>query len=373
MILRSLRLTGFKNIASAELEFSPKINCFLGDNGMGKSNLLDALYFLSFCKSFTGAADAMLVRRGDSFSLLQARYMRRGLDEVLTASVQQGRRKLFKRSGKQYNRLSDHIGAFPLVIVSPADMYLVSGEPSERRRFIDQIISQRDARYLDALIRYNSALEQRNRLLREECADRGVFEALEAQMEVAGSYITRRRRENIERLGVIFEPYYCAVAACDERAEIRYVAKDYEEGGGLAAHLKTTRDRDMILKHTASGPHRDDIEFLLDGMPLRRCASQGQTKTFTSALRFAQYDLLRESLGMNPLLLLDDIFDKLDAGRVRRIMSLVGSSDTFGQIFITDTNRRHLDEIVADIPDTHTPGSYRLWHVENGTFTPLLS
>ncbi len=367
MILRRLSLANFKNIAEASLELSPKINCFLGDNGMGKSNLLDALYFLSFCKSFTGATDNMLVRRGDEFATLRAVYYRRGLDEELAVGIKPGQRKVFRRGGKPYKRLAEHIGAFPLVLLSPADMGLVTGEPSERRRFIDQIISQSDGRYLDALMRYNAALEQRNRLLRDEIDDPNLYDALEIQLEAAADYIVGRRRETIGRLAEIFGPYYSAIAANAECASLVYEHNAYE--GGLASHMARMRARDRALRHTASGPHRDDIVFTIDSMPVRRSASQGQTKTFTTALRFAQYELLREALGLKPLLLLDDIFDKLDAGRVRRIMEIVGSSESFGQIFITDTNRRHLDEIVADIPPS--ADNYRLWHVEAGAFSMI--
>ncbi len=369
MILRSLALANFKNIAEVNLEFSPKINCFLGDNGMGKSNLLDALYFMSLCKSFTGAADPLLIKRGEQFATLRAVYLRRGVDEEVNAGLQPGRRKSFKRSGKPYQRLADHVGVFPVVLLSPADIELTAGEPSERRRFLDQIIAQSDRRYFDSLVRYNTALEQRNRLLRDECADTGLYDALEMQLEMNGAYISARRAETVEALGKIFAPYYAAIAGCDEVAEISYATSDYPEG--LAAHLAASRRRDMALHYTASGPHRDDLLFAVDGLPVRRTASQGQTKTFTTALRFAQYELLRTSLGLKPLLLLDDIFDKLDAGRVQRIMAIVGSAETFGQIFITDTNRRHLDEIVADIPASAE--NYRLWHVERGVFTPIES
>lgn len=369
MILRRLSLANFKNIAEVSLELSPKINCFLGDNGMGKSNLLDALYFLSFCKSFTGATDNMLVRRGEDFATLRGTYFRRGLDEELAVGLKPGVRKVFRRGGKPYKRLAEHIGAFPLVLLSPADMGLVTGEPSERRRFIDQIISQSDGPYLDTLMRYNAALEQRNRLLRDEVTDAMLYEALEAQLEAAADYIVARRVEAIGRLAEIFGPYYSAIAANAEEASLKYAHTAYD--GGLAAHMARMRKRDLALHHTASGPHRDDIVFTIDAMPVRRSASQGQTKTFTTALRFAQYELLREALGLRPLLLLDDIFDKLDAGRVHRIMEIVGASESFGQIFITDTNRRHLDEIVADIPPSAE--NYRLWHVEGGTFTPIAS
>lgn len=367
MKLRRLALANFKNISEATLEFSPKINCFLGDNGMGKSNLLDAIYFLGLCKSFTGASDAMLIRRGEQFATLSAQYERRGMEEELTAGIQLGRRKAFKRGGKPYQRLADHIGLFPAVLLSPADIELTGGEPSERRRFLDQIIAQSDRRYFDALVRYNTSLEQRNRLLRDENNDSGLYDALEAQLEIAGAYIGRCRRETVESLRAIFAPYYSAIAGGDERADLSLQTTDYPEG--LAAHLERSRGRDMALKHTASGPHRDDILFTVDEMPVRRTASQGQTKTFTTALRFAQYELLSRNLGLKPLLLLDDIFDKLDASRVSRIMGIVGGSESFGQIFITDTNRRHLDEIVADIPSS--ADNYRLWHVERGVFSAI--
>lgn len=367
MLVKSLYLNDFKNIESAALVFSPKVNCFLGDNGMGKSNLLDALYFLSFAKSFTGAQDSLLVRRGVPLASLRGEYFRRGLDEEITAALRPGMRKVFKRGGKQCQRLAEHIGAFPLVLLSPADIFIITGDGADRRRFVDQIICQSDNRYLDALMRYQNVLEQRNRLLKDENSDDSLFEVLEFQLENAGNYISGRRREVITELRDIFAPYYAAVAGNDEVAGMEYVHTDYPEG--LAVHLAAIRPRDRILKHTSAGPHRDDIEFTIDGMSVRRAASQGQSKTFTTALRFAQYELLRKSLGMKPLLLLDDIFDKLDAGRVRRIMNIVGSSDSFGQIFITDTNRKHLDEIVADIPGGHD--NYRLWIVERGVFNPV--
>lgn len=365
MQLLSLALANFKNIESAEMEFSPAINCLLGNNGMGKSNLLDAIYYLSYCRSFTGVADGMLVCRGHDFTTLRGNYRRRGIDEEISAGFAPRRRKTFRRAGKPYQRLADHLGLFPSVLLSPADMELTAGDPSERRRFIDQIGSQRDTRYLDALMRYNSALEGRNRLLRDGADDQGLYEALELQLEMAADYIVAGRRRNIADLQELFTPYYNAVAGGDEAARLDYEPTDYPEG--LAAHLAANRRRDLALRHTASGPHRHDLTFSVDGLPVRRTASQGQAKTFSTALRFAQYELLRRALGIRPLLLLDDIFDKLDAGRVERIVRLVGQTESFGQIFITDTNRRHLDETVAAIGQ----GDYRLWNVERGTFTLL--
>lgn len=369
MILRSLSITDFKNIASASLEMSPKINCLLGNNGMGKSNLLDALYLLSYCKSFSGLVDSQLIRRGEEFAIVSGRYERRGQPEDLYAALKPGRRKSFRRGGKEYRRLTDHIGAFPLVLVEPSDITLISGEPAVRRRFIDQLASQRDPRYLDALMRYKEAMDQRNRLLKAECADEALFEAVELQMDAAGVYLTRRRAATVALLAPLFRRYHTLIAHGEE-PEMTYVAAigtSEPEPGALAAILAQKRRRDLALGYTASGPHRDDIDITLAGAPARNIASQGQTKTLAVALRFAQYELLRTSLGLNPLLLLDDIFDKLDASRVEKIIAIVADPESFGQIFITDTNRRHLDEIVLMLSRGDAPS--RLWTVDNGTFT----
>ncbi len=371
MRLESLTITNFKNIAGASLEFSPKINCLLGNNGMGKSNLLDALYLLSYCKSFAGLTDSQLIRRGEDFAIVAGRYQRRGMPEDLQAVLRPGRRKSFKRSGKEYRRLADHLGAFPLVLVSPADIMLAAGDPSERRRFTDQIASQSDPRYLDALIRYGEATEQRNRLLRAESTDDALFDALELQMDAAGIYLVRHRAATIEALQPIFSAFHEAMAPGEE-ATLTYCGvfgAESPEPGALAEKLASNRRRDLAIGHTSSGPHRDDVDFRLNGVPVRRIASQGQTKTFTSALRLAQYELLRRNLGINPLLLLDDIFDKLDANRVERIINAVATGENFGQIFITDTNRRHLDDIVGLLDKSHA--SSRLWNVDEGVFTPI--
>lgn len=371
MTVDSLSITDFKNIASATLEFSPKINCFLGNNGMGKSNLLDALYLLSFCKSFTGLTDSQLIRRGEEFAIVAGRYTRRGQPEDLMAGLKPGRRKSFRRGGKEYKRLADHIGAFPLVMVAPGDISMATGEPAERRRLVDQLAAQRDPRYLDALSRYSEALEHRNKLLRAESADTALYEAIELQLDSAGTYICNRRAETVADLAPLFVAHHRSIAGSESPELLYHPALGVEkpEPGLIADTLAAKRQRDLILGYTASGPHRDDIDMLLDGAPVRRIASQGQTKTYAVALRFAQYELLRDSLGISPLLLLDDIFDKLDASRVERIISVVADPAAFGQIFITDTNRRHLDEIIAMLGLTQAPS--RLWNVSEGAFTPI--
>ncbi len=366
MQLIHLSLTNFKNIAEAQLDFSPKINCFLGNNGMGKSNLLDAIDYLSFCKSFSGMTDAMLMRRGEDFLTAKANYLRRDTPEELTLGMARGKRKSLRRGGKEYTRLSDHIGTFPLVMAAPQDIDLIRGSGEERRRWMDMVISQSDRRYLDALIRYASALEQRNRLLRDGSVDHTLYEAVELTMEMSAEYICRARQTWIDTLSGLFSRYYHAIAGEGESVGIVYNSSVADSGAPtLGAALDNARRHDEIVRHTSVGPHRDDIGMTLDEMPLRRTGSQGQCKTFTIALRLAQYDFLHRATSIRPLLLLDDIFDKLDRDRVARIMKLV-TADEFGQIFITDTNREHLDDIMSG-----TGGHYRMWHVVDGAFKPL--
>ncbi len=361
MVLNELSILNFKNIAEARLRFSPRINGLLGLNGMGKSNLLDAIYYLSFCRSFSGVPDAMLLRRGEEQMMLRGNYTRRDADEELLVGMTSGRRKSFKRRGKEYQKLSAHIGSFPLVLISPRDSDLITGHSEERRRWMDQVISQSDSRYLDHLIRYNRGLEQRNRMLRDHIVDSVLYESVEAGMAVSAAYIAEVRRQWVERLQPIFTSYYHAVAGDQESVALRYnpPADDF------LRQIDSARRRDEIVGHTTVGPHRDDLEMEVAGLPLRRVASQGQCKTFTVALRLAQYDFLHDAAQMKPLLLLDDIFDKLDATRVERIMELA-SRDHIGQIFVTDTNRDHLDQIMRRMG-----GDYRLWSVEEGVFTPI--
>ncbi len=367
MHLDQLTLLDFKNIAEANLNLSPRINGFIGLNGMGKSNLLDAVHTLSFTKSFTGVKDQMLVRQGAGFAMLKALYTRRGTVEEVTLGIAPGRRKSLRRKGKEYKRLSEHIGLFPLVMVSPRDIDLIRDSGEERRRWMDMVISQGDPRYLDALMRYGRALEQRNRLLRDGSVDHTLYEVTESAMEAAAGFITVARARFIDSLIPIFGRVYMAISGGSELPSLAYESQMASQGRALVELLDAARRHDEMVRHTSAGPHRDDIAMTLAGMPVRRTASEGQCKTFTIALRLAQFEFLREATGMMPMLLLDDIFDKLDAGRVEAIMRLV-SGPEFGQIFITDTNRTHLDEIMS-----HSAGSYRLWNVSNGIFTPASS
>lgn len=368
MRLQRLSATNFKNIEHAELEFSDKLNCLLGNNGMGKSNLLDAIYYLSFGKSFSGLGDSGLIRRGETFAMLKGYYERHGAHEDLMVGLG-NRRKSFKRGGKEYKRLSAHVGLFPAVMVSPGDMSLVNGAADARRRFLDMVIAQGDSRYLDALIRYGHALEQRNRMLRDNIMDAALFQAVEIPMDAAARYITAARRHRVDELSVIHTRYYRAIAGdAREDTSLTYITHlDDDAEGSLLNILDRNRDRDRMLRFTSAGPHRDEIEMNVNGMSVRKTASQGQSKTFTIAMRLAQYEFTAGQAGMKPLLLLDDIFDKLDAVRVENIMNVVSSSE-FGQIFITDTNRKHLDEILGRV---HAETPHRMWHVSDGAFEPV--
>ncbi len=365
MVLKELTLTNFKNIAQASLEFSPKVNCLVGNNGMGKSNLLDAIHYLSLCRSFTGVTDRLLVRRGEDFVMARALYDRKGVDEEITLGMTPGRRKSLKRGGKEYRRLAEHIGLFPLVMVSPADADLVRGAGEERRRWMDMVISQAEPLYLDALMRYGNALEQRNRMLRDHIVDHTLYEVVEMTLCAAASHIAARRAMWLERLTGIFRRHYTAVAGDGEEVALAYDSP-LAQGGDLQPLLDSARRHDEMVGHTSVGPHRDDIAMTLAGMPVRRTASQGQCKTFTVALRLAQHEFLHEATGLRPMLLLDDVFDKLDATRVERIMEMVAANERFGQIFLTDTNRTHLDDIIS-----RTAGDHRMWTVTDGTFTPM--
>lgn len=362
MVLRELSIVNYKNIPEAALEFSPKINGFLGQNGMGKSNLLDAIYYLSFCKSFTGVTDAMVVRRGESFAMLRGLYDRRGATEEISAGLMAGKRKTFKRKGKEYQKLSEHIGTLPLVMVSPRDNDLITGASDERRRFMDQVIAQSDPVYLDRLIRYMRSLEQRNRMLREHVVDHTLYEAVELSMAASADYITKARADWAGRLQTIFREYYRLIAGDDEPVDLSYPAPELP----LDRLLDQARRHDEMVGYTSVGPHRDDLTMEISSMPVRKVASQGQCKTFTIALRLAQYEFLRSSSpGLKPLLLLDDIFDKLDSTRVERIME-IARRDSIGQIFVTDTNRDHLDEIMSRVGE-----DYRLWAVVRGRFNQI--
>ncbi len=359
MYLKRISILNYRNIAECELEFSPKINCFLGRNGMGKTNLLDAVYYLSFCKSHLNPIDSQVIKHDADFFMLQGTFERCGADEVVSCAVKRRAKKRFKRNQKEYERLSDHIGFVPVVLVAPSDADLVSEGSDYRRRFLDTVIAQYDKPYLDALIRYNAALQNRNALLKNDSADdETMFDIYESQMATEAAYIYEKRAAFVANFVPIFQQFYGKIAADGEQVGIAFEA--HAQQGDLQPQLRAVRDRDRLLGYSSRGAHRDDLTLTLGDYPMKRTGSQGQVKTFTVALKLAQYLFLKRICGVKPLLLLDDIFDKLDSDRVTRIVQIVGSDD-FGQIFITDTNSSHLDEILAQIG-----GEQRLFNVVDG-------
>jgi DNA replication and repair protein RecF len=344
MQLTHLSILNYKNLEQADLSFSPKINCFIGNNGMGKTNLLDAIYYLSFCKSFTNPIDVQNIYHKGDFFVLQGDYTRGNTEEAVYCGLKRKQKKQFKLNKKEYERLSDHIGFLPLVIISPADEALISEGSDERRRFIDSVISQYNKQYLSELIRYNKALMQRNNLLKNNGnQDDLVFDIWEEQMAQAGRYIFDTRKSFIEEFIPIFQARFQYITSGNEVVTLHYQSqladRDFQDA------LRRSRERDTILGYTTVGIHKDDLEMLLDNYPIKRVGSQGQNKSFLVSLKFAQFDFLKRASNLTPLLLLDDIFDKLDSRRVAQIIHLV-SSDDFGQIFITDTNREHLDDLL---------------------------
>ncbi len=363
MQLNKLTILNYKNIAEAHLEFAPGVNCLIGNNGMGKTNVLDAIYYLSFCKSYTGQPDASVINHDAEFMMLQGSYVRRDAEEDVSISLQRGKRKVARRGGKEYQRLSQHIGLLPLVMISPMDWDLIRGAGDERRRLMNQIISQGDAEYLDALIRYGKAVEQRNSMIRHEMRDALLYETVEGVMCRTAAVIHAARQRWIEEFTPIFLNYYQAVAGSVEQVKLEYVSRLNEQS--MEHLLAENRERDMAVGYTTRGVHRDDIDLQLSGYSMRRTGSQGQCKTYTIALRLAQYNFLKTVNPTTPVLLLDDIFDKLDAHRVERIVDVV-SSDQFGQIFITDTNRTHLDQILQRLE-----GDHRMFAVADGVCSAM--
>lgn len=361
MILNKLSVVNFKNIRTASLDFSPKLNCLIGSNGMGKTNILDAVYYLSFCRSAFNPVDSQMITHGEEFMVLEGNYSSDNGDiENIYCGMKKGNRKHFKRNKKEYKRLSQHIGLIPIIFISPADSTLIDGSSEERRRLMDMVIAQYDNAYMDHLSAYNKALQQRNALLKmEEEPDITLMEIWENQMAEAGEAVYRKRDAFIKELVPVFQNIYSSIAGIQEEVSLKYVS--HCQRGPLLEIIQRDRFKDRAVGYSLHGIHRDDLEMLLGGFQMRREGSQGQTKTFSLALKLAQFNFLcRTNSATTPILLLDDIFDKLDAQRVKKIVQLV-ADDHYGQIFITDTNREHLDNILM-----HTALDYKIFEVIDG-------
>jgi DNA replication and repair protein RecF len=362
MIINHIDILDFKNIREAVLDFSEGVNCLVGLNGMGKSNLLEAIHFLSFVRPMTSLPESQLIRHGCESLVVKGRYtMDSGSEDILSCGIVRGKGKSLKRNGKEYGKMSEHIGRYPIVTVSPADTMLVAGGAEERRKLMDVVISQADAAYLSHLIRYNRALESRNKMLRAGVHDNLLYESVEMTMEESAVKVYEGRRKWIDEISPIFADFYLRISGSADKASVGYRSVLNDKPFGEV--LSETRQKDFALGFTSRGVHRDDMEMGLGDYSMRRLGSQGQVKTFTIALRFAVFNYLKKASSITPLLLLDDIFDKLDAERVERIMNIVSEDSNFGQIFITDTNRKHIDEILS-----HVSGSPLLFEVSNGEF-----
>lgn len=360
MILEHLSVLHFKNIEQVDLDFSPKINYFLGKNAMGKTNLLDAIYYLSFCKSYSNPIDTQNITHTEEFALLQASYLfDENTHENFLCSIRRKQKKQFKHNKKEYERLSEHIGVLPLVMVSPEDAELISGGSELRRKFMDMILSQFDRQYLQSLIRYNKALTQRNAMLKSENAiEESLFEIWEEQLAAEGEYIFKKRKAFIQDFEPIFHEYYNRIASSDKNIQFDYIS--HLKNGSLLDQLKEKRAKDKIIGYTSVGIHKDDLEMRLGDYAIKRVGSQGQNKTYVIAMKLAQFDMMTKTSYTTPILLLDDIFDKLDSNRVEQIIQIV-SEEKFGQIFITDTNRKYLDDIIKKVNQ-----NFHLYQVENG-------
>jgi DNA replication and repair protein RecF len=368
MTLKHLSILNYKNIAEAELDFSSGLNCIIGTNGEGKTNLLDGIRFMSLCKSLGVTQDSLCIRHDQDFFMLKGLYEHEdNTMEDIHCSLKRGQKKIMRRQGKPYKRLAEHIGLIPIVLVSPSDGMLITGGSEERRRFMDVVISQMDLPYLDALTRYNKALQQRNALLKSEpLCDIEILALWEEQMAKEGEFIYQRRKDYIEQFTPIFQRYYDLIAQEHEKVTLSYIS--HCQRGPLLKIIQQDRHKDLAVGYSLHGIHRDDLEMMINGYPIRREGSQGQNKTMLVALKLAQYEFLhRTGSGTRPILLLDDIFDRLDAHRVERIVSLV-SGTSFGQTFITDTNRDHLDKILS-----LTSQDYKLFHCENGCFHEIIN
>lgn len=358
MYLKKLVLINFKNIAQAEITLSERLNGFVGDNGAGKTNVLDAVYYLSMSKSALTMTDGQSVRHGEDFFVVEGTYAGdSGSNDTVNCSFLRRSGKVLKLNGKEYDRMADHVGRFPVVMVSPQDSVLITDAAEERRRYLNAFLSQLDRDYLASLMRYNAVLAERNRFLKSS-SDEQMLQIYDMQLADHAARIYERRRDIIERMRPLVAEFYRQLSGDREQVEIEY--RSELASASMGELLLASRERDIVNGFTTSGVHRDDMSLRIGGYPLRKYGSQGQQKSFLMSLKLAQYRILAEVCGERPLLLLDDLFDKLDTSRVENLLTLVAGDD-FGQIFITDCNRSRLETILSRAGE-----KYALFMVEGG-------
>jgi recF protein len=351
MYLHRILITDFKNIREAALTFSPKINCFSGNNGAGKTNILDAIYYLSVTKSYFGQTDTQSIRFGAPFFALSGHYhFDQAPQEHIHCAVKADGEKTMKRNDKVYARFSEHLGLLPLVMVSPSDTQLIHAPAEERRRFMNVLLAQVDVPYLSLVQQYNQVLLQRNRYLKEGMNAADVLSVLDKQLSDKGQAIYEKRKTLCEVLAPEVEKYYGLLSGKQEVVGLQY-RSDLDEAA-LEELLQASLARDQFLHYTSQGVHRDDMLWSIDGHPIKKFGSQGQQKTFLVALKLAQFEIMKTRSGLSPLLLLDDVFDKLDMDRVAYLLRLVVNAH-FGQIFLTDSNKARIENVVHEITDDH--------------------
>lgn len=350
MYLQKLSLVNYKNLTQQVFDFKEKINCFVGNNGVGKTNVLDAIYYLSFAKSYFNSVAVQNIRHGEEFFMLEGSYALNDREEVILCSLKKGQKKIVKRNGKAYDKFSEHIGKFPLVIISPADRDLIVEGSETRRKFIDSVISQQNQSYLKTLISYNKILVQRNALLKYFAANRTFdavnLEVYNQQLIQYGEIIHKERKEFLKIFIPIFNERYKTIS--EGKEEVNLVYKSQLLDTTFSELLETSLAKDKVLQYTSAGVHKDDLVFEIKGFPIKKFGSQGQQKSYLIALKLAQFDFIKEQSKVVPILLLDDIFDKLDENRVSQLISLV-NNDQFGQLFITDTHAERTEDVVKRI------------------------
>jgi len=346
MYLDSLSLIQFKNYQDASLAFCPRLNFLTGPNGSGKTNLMDAIYYLAFCKSFFNPVDSQNILSDKDFFFIQGLFTYGQGQYKVSCAVKRNQKKVFKLDDNDYERFSDHIGLIPLVFISPNDTVLIQGGSEEKRKLIDSVISQCDHQFLEALMVYNRNLAQRNALLKsfaeKNYFDVSLLEVYDDQLIASGELIFEKRKSFLLEYIPVFKDVYKQLSMGNELPEIQYVSQLHQQDFKLL--LKETVGKDKVLQYTSSGIHKDNLEFQLDGMPIKKYGSQGQQKTFAVALKLSQFYFIKNHRNFNPILLFDDIFDKLDPDRVRQLIGLV-SGEGFGQVFISDTHPERISEL----------------------------
>ena len=354
MILKSITLTNYKSFSAKTVNLDPKINCFIGPNGVGKSNVLDAIYHLSFGKSYFNPISSQNIKHGEDFFAIKGLYRNESKEEVVIINFKKNDKKVIKRNNKKYEKFSDHIGFIPLVIISPSDRNLIAEGSDIRRKFIDSVISQSDKKYLENLINYNKILTQRNSLLKlffkNKKIDKQTIQVYDSQLESIGEKIHIKRKIFLNDFVPVFKDKYKSISNNNEEVDIKY--KTDLEFDKLSVLLQNNLEKDMFLQYTSKGIHKDDIIFNINDYSVKKFGSQGQQKSLLIALKLAQFDFLKSQNKNNPILLLDDIFDKLDKNRVKQIINLV-SDDDFGQIFISDTDEERTKESIKEINNTY--------------------